>query len=80
MAIDVKPGQTIRINDVPLTIAGVAPPEFFGVNPAYAPDLYVPMQAMLLVETDPMVSPAKKFLERNSYWLELMANLRKISS
>ncbi|HEV8385175.1 MAG TPA: ABC transporter permease [Candidatus Acidoferrales bacterium] len=68
-------GQSIRINHVPFTVAGVTPPEFFGVNPADVPDLYVPMQASLLLEADPMVS-AKKFLERNYYWLEMMARLR----
>ena len=31
---EAAPGQTIRINNVPFTVAGVAPPEFFGVNPA----------------------------------------------
>ncbi|MEP6993339.1 MAG: ABC transporter permease [Acidobacteriota bacterium] len=73
---EAAPGQTIRINNVPFTVAGVTPPEFFGVNPADAPDFYVPMQATLLLEDDPMVSPAKKFLERNSYWLQIMARLR----
>jgi len=69
-------GQSIRINNVPFTVAGVTPPEFFGVNPADVPDLYVPMQASLLLEADPTTPPGGKFLERNYYWLEMMARLR----
>src|SRR6266545_4457758 len=69
-------GQSIRINNVPFTVAGVTPPEFFGVNPADVPDLYVPMQASLLLEADPTTPPGRKFLERNYYWLEMMARLR----
>ncbi len=69
-------GQSIRINNVPFTVAGVTPPEFFGVNPADVPDLYVPMQASLLLEADPTIPSGKKFLERNYYWLEMMARLR----
>src|SRR5437867_1923821 len=63
-------GQSIRINNVPFTVAGVTPPEFFGVKPADVPDLYVPMQASLLLEADPTTPPGSKFLERNYYWLE----------
>ena len=44
------PGQSIRINNLPFTVIGVAPPEFFGADPATAPDVYVPMHANLLLE------------------------------
>src|SRR5580704_1063211 len=37
------PGETILINGVPFTVVGVAPPEFFGVDPASAPDFYLPI-------------------------------------
>ena len=40
------------------------------------PDLYLPMQASLLLVANPTISPAGKFLERNYYWLEIMARLR----
>ena len=70
------PGQSILINNVPFTVAGVVPPEFFGVNAADVPDLYVPMQTSPLLEVDPVLSPGQKFLERNYYWLEIMARLR----
>ena len=37
------PGQSILINNVPATVVGVTPPEFFGVDPAAAPDVYLPL-------------------------------------
>jgi len=36
-------GQTVSINNIPFTVAGVAPSEFFGVAPGSAPSVYVPM-------------------------------------
>ena len=33
-------GQSILINNAPFAVAGVAPPGFFGVDPAAAPDFY----------------------------------------
>ena len=38
-------GQAILINSVPFTVIGVAPAEFFGVDPAAAPQIYFPMRA-----------------------------------
>ena len=34
-------GESILINKTPFTVIGVTPPEFFGVNPATAPDVYI---------------------------------------
>jgi hypothetical protein len=35
-------GQSVLINTLPFTVVGVTPPEFFGVDPALAPDVYLP--------------------------------------
>src|SRR5205823_13768039 len=43
-------GQSILVDNVPFTVIGVAPPEFFGVDPAVAPDLYLPLHTNLLVD------------------------------
>ena len=45
-------GQPILINNVPFTVVGVTPPEFFGVDPAAAPQVYLPMHASLLFDPD----------------------------
>ena len=38
-------GETIRINDKPFSVIGVAPPPFFGAEPGAIPDVYMPMHA-----------------------------------
>ena len=68
------PGQPIQINNLPFTVIGVAPPEFFGADPAVAPDLYVPMHANLLLEAR-VYSPAT-YLDPNYDWVVPMARLR----
>src|SRR5207247_4178848 len=45
-------GQPVLVDNVPFTVIGVAPPEFFGVDPAVAPDLYLPLHTNLLVDGD----------------------------
>ena len=70
-------GQPILINNVPFTVAGVAPPEFFGVDPASAPDFYVPMHTNLQLEAgDQFGARADIYLARNYYWVEVMGRLR----
>jgi macrolide transport system ATP-binding/permease protein len=56
--------QVLLINNRPFTIVGVAPAEFFGVDPSRAPDVYLPLHAG-------RVSP-----DPNYYWLEMMGRLR----
>ena len=69
--------QLILIDNVPFTIVGVTPPEFFGVNPAQAPDLYLPMHTNLLVEAaNPFGTRAERYLAQDYYWIEMMGRLR----
>ncbi len=70
------PGQSILINNIPFSVAGVAPPGFFGVDPAAAPDFYVPLRTNLLLQLRGGANEAKDYLEQNYYWLEMMARLR----
>ncbi|HEV8415300.1 MAG TPA: ABC transporter permease, partial [Bryobacteraceae bacterium] len=67
--------QSILINNVPFTVIGVAPPEFFGVDPANSPDFYLPMRANLALSPGPFIS-ANSYLDGNFYWIEIMARLR----
>ena len=70
-------GSTVLINDVPFTIAGTAPPDFFGVDPSVSPDLYLPMHTSLLIE--PAGHPygtAREYLDQRFYGFEIMARLR----
>jgi predicted permease len=60
------------IDNVPFTVIGVAPAEFFGVDPGASPDVYLPMRAKGLF--DP--SSANTFLAGDFYWLQMMGRLR----
>jgi putative ABC transport system permease protein len=39
------PGTVLVVNGAPVTLVGVAPPEFGGLQPGQSPDLYVPLKA-----------------------------------
>jgi len=66
-------GQSILVDNVPFTVIGVAPPEFFGVDPAMAPDLYLPVHTNVLIDGP---SAARMYGDENFYWIEMMGRLR----
>src|SRR5690242_14870149 len=66
-------GQSILVDNVPFTVIGVAPPEFFGVDPAVPPDLYLPLHTNLLVDG---ARAARMYPDGNFYWIEMMGRLR----
>ncbi len=66
-------GQSILVDNTPFTVMGVAPPEFFGVDPAVAPDLYLPLHTNLLVDG---AAAARMYSDENFYWIEMMGRLR----
>jgi len=65
-------GQTVLINNVPFSVVGVLPREFFGVDPASAPQIYLPMHASLLFEPGSTAT----YLDDNYYWVEMMGRLQ----
>jgi len=66
-------GQPILVDNIPFTVIGVAPPEFFGVDPAAAPDIYLPLHTNLLVDG---AGAARMYGDGNFYWIEMMGRLR----
>ena len=66
-------GQAILVDNVPFTVIGVAPPEFFGVDPAAAPGLYLPLHTSLILDG---AGAARMYADGNFYWIEMMARLR----
>ncbi|HZS53919.1 MAG TPA: ABC transporter permease [Bryobacteraceae bacterium] len=66
-------GQSILVDNVPFTVIGVTPPGFFGVDPAVAPDLYLPLHTNLLVDG---ARAAHMYGDENFYWIEMMGRLR----
>jgi macrolide transport system ATP-binding/permease protein len=70
-------GHRILIDNLPFTVVGVTAPEFFGVDPAAAPDVYLPMH------TNELMGAGHQFgfrpidyLNRNYYWVQVMGRLR----
>jgi predicted permease len=70
-------GQSILINNLPFTVVGVTPPEFFGVDPAASPDIYLPMHTNeLLGAGNQFGFRPENYLDRNYYWVQVMGRLR----
>ncbi|HEY1338368.1 MAG TPA: ABC transporter permease [Bryobacteraceae bacterium] len=64
-------GRTIRVGKVPFTIAGVAPPEFFGVTVGEAADVWAPLSLLA------QVFPGNDWLDlRNTNFLSQFGRLR----
>jgi macrolide transport system ATP-binding/permease protein len=69
-------GQVVRINNIPFTIAGVAPPEFFGVAPGTAPLIYVPIANRPSLARNFGNEQDTMFIDPHFYWVDLMGRLR----
>ncbi|HEY1338600.1 MAG TPA: ABC transporter permease, partial [Bryobacteraceae bacterium] len=67
--------QSILINDNPFTIIGVAAPDFYGVNPGGAQDLFLPMHTSLLLERI-FGADQTKYSQPNYYWIQMIGRLR----
>ncbi len=70
-------GQSILVNNVAFTVAGVTPQEFFGVDPSASPDIYLPLRLNMLAEgINSFGAKKSRYLDKNAYWLQIMARLR----
>ena len=67
-------GQSILINNAPYVIVGVSPPEFFGVNPDSAPEVFMPIHSIGLMGSNP--SANQRLINKNRYWVEMMGRLK----
>ncbi|HLG56100.1 MAG TPA: ABC transporter permease [Vicinamibacterales bacterium] len=59
-------GTTVRLNDVPYTVVGVAPRGFQGTEVFYRPDLWVPMSMQPQIESTP-------WLDNRNTWNSFLA-------
>jgi putative ABC transport system permease protein len=57
-------GGTIEVNHVPLTVVGVAPPDFFGPNVGRSFDVVVPLSAADALLGDQLVRPGDEVIAR----------------
>ncbi|HZS54470.1 MAG TPA: ABC transporter permease [Bryobacteraceae bacterium] len=69
-------GQTVRINDIPFAIVGIAAPEFFGVTPGSAPGVYVPIVNRPALARNYGNEHDTMFIDPHFYWVDMMGRLR----
>jgi predicted permease len=63
--------KVLEVNDVPVTIVGVAPSEFFGESATSIPDFWLP------ISMQPRVMQRSSFLDDTStHWLNIMGRLK----
>jgi predicted permease len=70
-------GKAIFINGVPFTIVGVAPPEFFGVQPGQAPDMWIPLvREARLAPWGNSSRAGEMWTSPDWWWVMVMARLK----
>jgi macrolide transport system ATP-binding/permease protein len=69
-------GRSMPIDNIPFTVIGVVQPQFFGVDPSKAPDLYLPFHADLLLEPQRSPGTIDRYQDEHYYWTEMMGRLR----
>jgi predicted permease len=62
-------GKTILINEKPVTVLGVTPPGFYGINLSNSPDVRIPM--MMTTVFNPL--PPTRLQSRTHQWITIMA-------
>ena len=65
-------GQTILVNEHSMTVLGVTPPSFYGVELADSPDVRVPIMMTPVVNPQ----PATRLTSRRHQWLSIVARLK----
>ena len=69
-------GQSILINNAPFTIIGVAPREFFGVDPSANPQVYLPIRYFEAIRSAFAGNPNSMYRDDHWYWIQIMGRLR----
>lgn len=77
-SVDDAAGREIQLNGYSVTVAGVAPPAFSGVDPGDVPDAYIALHTMLLPALDVFHAGRGNmaFSDPNFEWVVTMGRLR----
>jgi hypothetical protein len=67
-------GKAVSVNGASFTVVGVTPAGFFGVNPVWTPEIYVPLHSYPI--TQPQGPEDNRFTAESMYWLDVMARLK----
>jgi predicted permease len=68
-------GKQVRINQQPVTIVGVNPPAFTGVESGESPDIFLPLTAQPIVTPSPYGNPSM-VANPDYYWMQVMGRLK----
>ena len=70
-------GKAIFVNGVAFTVVGIAPPEFFGVQPGRAPDVWIPMVQEARIGPWGAGPPGSRRMwsTPNDWWVMVLARL-----
>ena len=70
-------GRAITVNSVAFTLVGVTSPEFFGLQPGRAIDVWIPLHTQPQVWPEPGVAKTAKFAARDDWWVVIMGRLKQ---
>ena len=76
---EVAIGRTITLNGVPVTLVGVAPPEFTGLEIGRAPDIWIqmgPQPGLTPWGVRPRGAPQVVYAAPDYWWLEVVGRLK----
>jgi predicted permease len=68
-------GKIIVINDTPAQLVGVAPPDFFGLDPTVAPDFWIPL-SVYRAQRARVAGPEENMDDPFTWWLTVVGRLK----
>jgi predicted permease len=69
-------GKTLRVNERPFTIIGIAPEHFSGTGMLFGPEFYFPFGASDMIAATPQAQAARTLERRDAYDLYVVGRLR----
>ncbi|HEV3278331.1 MAG TPA: ABC transporter permease [Terriglobia bacterium] len=73
-------GKAIRVNGASFTVVGVAPPEFFGVEPGASVDIWLPLHAQALIDPGwtkyAIPGEVSRFKAPDDWWVVIIGRLK----
>ncbi len=69
-------GQSIRVNQVPVTIVGVNPPGFAGLSSQASPELFMPLTMQPVVAPVPFRKTGNLIDDQEMWWVDVMGRLK----
>ena len=71
-------GSTIQVNGHAMTVVGVSPAEFFGVQPGLAPDIWVPLHwyAAQWAKLNDEPGPEKFLNDKRAWWVGVIGRIK----